>query len=298
MPLASHWSRASNESHRLVACRRVRPSPRSSKVERLERHALGRALPGEGLHDPLGADGVEAAAEAGAEVLAPRGGVAPRAAVAGVPVVDVGADVGRADPAGEQLGVGVRPEQLRRGGREVAVDVDHRDLLVGLDAGLRARGGHDACPSGWVVLSSVSCWSCCGRGSPCSSSSASTASRRAKRSSARRLVPLDPLRHEVEHLRLQVHRAALCLPAAADQAGVLEHLQVLGDGLEGHVVRRGDRVDRGVAHRQPGDDVAPGRVGEGREHLRQLVAHVPPPCSTGWLTTTVGTSASGCQPFG
>ena len=39
MPLASHWSRASNESHRLVACRRVRPSPRSSKV------SVSRATP-------------------------------------------------------------------------------------------------------------------------------------------------------------------------------------------------------------------------------------------------------------
>jgi predicted TIM-barrel fold metal-dependent hydrolase len=37
-------------------------------------------------------------------------------------------------------------------------------------------------------------------------------------------VALDPTGHEVEHLGFQVHGAALCLAAAADQAGILEDL--------------------------------------------------------------------------
>ena len=258
---------------------RVQPGAPVAEVledQRLEGHALGHALPGEGLHDPVRADGVEAAPEGGLELRPAGRGVAPRPSVAGVPVLDLGADVVGADPAGEQLGVGVGPEQLRRGGREVAVDVDHRDLLVGLDPGLGARGGHDACPSvcGFCFRGVVLVVLVVLRQRVAvlvESGEHRVEAREALLGPA--LVPLDPLGHEVEHLRFQVHRAALCLPAAADQAGVLEHLEVLGDGLEGHLVGRRDRVDRGVAHRQPGDDVAPGRVGECREHLRQLVAH-------------------------
>jgi hypothetical protein len=79
-------------------------------------------------------------------------------------------------------------------------------------------------------------------------------------------VTLDPLGHQLEDIRLEVHRAALGLPAPADQAGVLQHLQVLGDGLDGHVVGRGELVDRGVADREPRHDVPSGGVGQGREH--------------------------------
>ena len=84
-------------------------------------------------------------------------------------------------------------------------------------------------------------------------------------------VALDPLGHQVEDLRFEVHRAALGLPAAADQAGVLEHLEVLGHGLHGHVVGRGELVHGGVGDREPGHDVAPGGVGQRREHPGQRI---------------------------
>ena len=85
-------------------------------------------------------------------------------------------------------------------------------------------------------------------------------------------VALDPLGHQVEDLRFEVHRAALGVPAAAHQAGVLEHLEVLGDGLDGHVVRRGELVDGGVPDGQPGHHVAPGGVGQRREHPGERIS--------------------------
>ena len=75
----------------------------------------------------------------------------------------------------------------------------------------------------------------------------STASRRRNRSSASPPVALDPLRHQVEHVRLEVARPPLRVPAAADQPGVLEHPEVLGHGLQRDVVRRGQLVDGRVA---------------------------------------------------
>ena len=64
MPDASQASRSAKLSTSDWACSRVRPSPRSSNRQRLQGDAVGLALPGEGLHDPVGADLVEAAAEA------------------------------------------------------------------------------------------------------------------------------------------------------------------------------------------------------------------------------------------
>jgi len=100
-------------------------------------------------------------------------------------------------------------------------------------------------------------------------------------------VPLDPFGHQVEDLRFEVNRAALRLPGAADQAGVLQHLEVLGDGLDGHVVGLGELVDAGVADGEPGHHVAPGGIGQGREHPGQPISHhePPPPCTTVWLNT-------------
>ena len=62
-----------------------------------------------------------------------------------------------------------------------------------------------------------------------------------------------------------MHRTPLGVAAAADQAGVLEHPQVLGDGLDADVVGLGEIPDGGVGDRQPGDHVAPRGVGQGRE---------------------------------
>src|SRR5215218_1736021 len=75
----------------------VQPGPAVPEVlepKRLQGDALGHALPGEGLHDPLGRDLVEAASEA---ELLPVALVdeSPAAAVTGVPVVDPGRDAVR-----------------------------------------------------------------------------------------------------------------------------------------------------------------------------------------------------------
>ena len=93
-------------------------------------------------------------------------------------------------------------------------------------------------------------------------------------------VPLDPLRHQVEDLRLQVHRAAVARCGAADQARLLQHLQVLGDRLDADPVRRGQLAHGGVAVGQSRHQVAPRRVGQGGIDLRQRVAHLVSPSST------------------
>ena len=84
-------------------------------------------------------------------------------------------------------------------------------------------------------------------------------------------VALDPLGHQVEHLGFQVTGPTLRVALLGDQAGVLQHLEVLGDGLDGHVVRCGELADRGVTDRQPSDQVAAGGVGQGGEDPGQLV---------------------------
>jgi hypothetical protein len=84
-------------------------------------------------------------------------------------------------------------------------------------------------------------------------------------------VPLDPLRHQIEHLRLEMAGPPLGVAALGDEAGVGEHLDVLGDGLHGDVVGLGELADGGVANGEAGHDVAPRRIGEGGEDSGQLV---------------------------
>src|SRR4051812_16800559 len=84
-------------------------------------------------------------------------------------------------------------------------------------------------------------------------------------------VALDPGVHKVEGLDLEAHRAGLPARRPADETGVLEHAQVLVDGLQRHPVRLGELAHGRVAVRQPGHHVAPGRVREGGEDLGQRV---------------------------
>src|SRR5207244_659597 len=90
---------------------------------------------------------VEATMEAVLLAVAP-GDVAPAAAGGGVPVEDLGLYPVRTDPAGEQIGISMRPKQLRGGGVEVSGDADDRQGRVGLDRDLIAVAGgvHDAAP--------------------------------------------------------------------------------------------------------------------------------------------------------
>jgi len=100
-------------------------------------------------------------------------------------------------------------------------------------------------------------------------------------------VALDPLRHQVEDLRLEMARPPLRVPGLAHQAGVGKHLDVLGHRLDRDVVGIGQLPDGGVAHGEAGHHVAPRRIGESGEDSGQLVVgHGPPHCSTEWLNTT------------
>ena len=113
----------------------------------LEGDTVGLSVEREGLDDAIVADLVEAAVEA-VLLVAALGDVAPPAAGGGVPVDDPGRQPVRADPAGEQLGIGVGAHQLRRCGVEVTGHADDRQARVGLDRDLVAVAGgvHDAAP--------------------------------------------------------------------------------------------------------------------------------------------------------
>ena len=240
-------------------------------------------VPGEGLHDAVLAHGVEAAVEGRLELLAPVAaarGVAPAAAVAGVPVGDVGADARSARSTGRRARGRCAPGTAGRGWPSKSRQMWMAGtLLVGLDRGLGVagarrclHGGHDAVPSvrfGW----------CSGRPRPASRQHGVEAREALLGLPA---VALDPLRHEVEHLGFQVHGSSLRLPGPRHQAGVLEHLEVLGDGLQAHVVGRGQVVDRVVALGEAGHHVPTGRVGQCGEDSGELVGHGAP-SSTDWL---------------
>ena len=195
--------------------------------------------------------------------------VAPAAAGPGVPVVDARAETVRSHPADEQLRVGVRPEQLLGGPGEVAGDVDDRHGRVGLDTGL-GHGGHEVCS-----------FVCVGR--RCRVHLGEHGVQAAVALLGGAPVPLDPLRHQLQHLGFEVHRPPLGVTAAADQPGVLQHLQVLGDRLHAHLIGLRELADRGVPDREPRHDVAPGRVRQGCEEPGQLLCHDP--SSTNRLNT-------------
>src|SRR5699024_3696779 len=54
------------------------------------------------------------------------------------------------------------------------------------------------------------------------------------------LVPLDPFRHQIEHIAFEVDRSALGFTGAGDQSGVLEHLEMFRHGLHAHLIGFGE----------------------------------------------------------
>src|ERR1051326_3429725 len=84
-------------------------------------------------------------------------------------------------------------------------------------------------------------------------------------------VMLDPVGGLFERRRREVAAAPLRVAAAGDEAGALEHLQMLRDRWEAHVERRGDLRDRRLAGREVRQDRPPGRIGERRERIAELV---------------------------
>src|SRR5712664_90565 len=93
-------------------------------------------------------------------------------------------------------------------------------------------------------------------------------------------VRLHPLRDVAERLALEPAGSPLRLAPASDQAGPLQHLEVLGDRGHRHVERRGELRNRGLARHQACKDRAPGGVGErcerAGESIRRRLGHLTP----------------------
>src|SRR6188768_2960128 len=70
---------------------------------------------------------------------------------------------------------------------------------------------------------------------------------------------------------VELARAVLRLPAARDEACMLEHAQVLRDGGAAHVERRREFRDGGWSRRETREDRAPGGIGERREGRAETV---------------------------
>jgi hypothetical protein len=74
-------------------------------------------------------------------------------------------------------------------------------------------------------------------------------------------VPLDPIGRLFQWRHLETAGSPLCLAAASDQPGPLEHLEVLGNRLETDRERPRQLIDRGFTFGQPGENRTPGRIG-------------------------------------
>src|ERR1700733_7798630 len=78
-------------------------------------------------------------------------------------------------------------------------------------------------------------------------------------------VMLDPVGNVAQWRRFKPARAPLSLPSTRNEAGMLQHLQVTGDGRHAHCKWLGEIGDRGLSVDQPREDGAAGWVGEGGE---------------------------------
>src|SRR5262245_48061564 len=78
-------------------------------------------------------------------------------------------------------------------------------------------------------------------------------------------ILLQPVGGVLEWTRLEPAGPPLRLTTAGDQAGALQHLEVLGDGGQAHREGRGQLHDRDLTRGEAGEDRAPGGVGEGGE---------------------------------
>jgi len=84
-------------------------------------------------------------------------------------------------------------------------------------------------------------------------------------------VLLEPVDRLLERRRLEARGPKLGRATAGDEAGALEHPEVLRDGLERDRERLGQLVHRGLALGETTEDRSAGGVGEGREGDAELV---------------------------
>src|SRR6266446_8488990 len=86
-------------------------------------------------------------------------------------------------------------------------------------------------------------------------------------------VPLDPIADVLERGSLESRWPPLSVAAARDEAGILQHSQVLGDGREAHPERLSERGDGGLsAYGEPGNYRAARGIGERAQDSGKLVS--------------------------
>ena len=90
-------------------------------------------------------------------------------------------------------------------------------------------------------------------------------------------VVLHPVSDVFEWTRLDPAGPPLGFAATGDQTGVLEHLEVFGDGGHAHSKGGGQFGDRGVACDQARKDRVAGGIGESREGGAQVAGWTPKP---------------------
>ena len=237
----------------------VAAEPRASAAEVLERHRLdahdvGEALELERLDGELvGANGVEHTVEGVLLAVVAGVDVAVAAARAEVVVVDLHLVAAWPEPLNEQVGFGVGAEHGGDGGVELALPVDERHAFW---------CGHGE----WVGAH----WGCSlvGLVGPADSAPAIVGEQSVEGAELLLVdqpVAVDPGGHRFELGGVEVDRAALGVPGPRHEAGMLEHLDVLGHRLFGDGERFGELVDGRRPAAEAGDDPSPHRVGERHE---------------------------------
>ena len=86
-------------------------------------------------------------------------------------------------------------------------------------------------------------------------------------------IAFEPVRRVAERRGVDPAAAPLRFAVARDQTGALQHLQVLGDGRQGHLEGMGELADRGLAEGEAGQDGPPRRVGESGKGGAERVGH-------------------------
>src|SRR5215207_5018868 len=85
-------------------------------------------------------------------------------------------------------------------------------------------------------------------------------------------VVLEPAVDALQSLGIEAAGTPLRLAAAGDEAGALQHLQMLRDGGQAHAERLRELRDGRLAEAEPRQDGAPGRDGQRREGRAEAVA--------------------------
>src|ERR1700742_2266964 len=78
-------------------------------------------------------------------------------------------------------------------------------------------------------------------------------------------IILEPVVSLLQRLGLNAARPHLCVASARDEAGTLQHFEVLGNRRQAHFERLRQFRHRGLAERESREDRAPRRIGESSE---------------------------------